>query len=168
MPDATSGRSFTLFPGKLRERLGLAVDLQFLVDARDVGAQGAQADAKPPVVVSCVLSRRAEPQERLREYEIAADFLVSRIRREFPPQVEILRLAEREAGEKQSRLPRRPTVPGLHVRFKRPLRLVGEERVEIRLGFADAAPIGQPEGPEVVSRRRQHLAQGRQVIELED
>ena len=38
--------STVLLPRKFHDRLGLAVDVQFLVDALDVGAHRAQADAQ--------------------------------------------------------------------------------------------------------------------------
>src|ERR1035441_9060623 len=83
-----------------------------------------------------------QPQNRLRDGNVAADFLVRRIGRKFLPQVEIFFFVEHNSGEQQTRLACGPIVPGLHIRLAWPLRFIGENPLHEFHGLAAVSGVG--------------------------
>ena len=70
-----------------------------------------------------------QPQQRLRDRDIAPHFEVTGIGLEFLPQIDVAGLAEGDTGEKQAWLAGRPAFPRLHVRLERPFRFILQEGV---------------------------------------
>jgi len=83
-----------------------------------------------------------EPQNRLRDGDVAPDFLVRRVCGKSFPEVEIFLFVERKSRKKQTRLSGRPTVPRHHVR------LVGQVDLSARYGYMNSTAwwMLQPSG----------------------
>src|SRR5687767_6984276 len=91
-----------------------------------------------------------DPEQGLRDRNIALHFRVRRIGLQSFPKVEVPLLAQRETREEEGRLPRGPAFPRLDVWLVGPLGFVGEVGIEERHRLADAAAVGELELPEVV------------------
>ena len=116
-----------------------------LVEAPSLGHRCWLAQLPKPVGIlacndecqGCTDLALLEPQQGLGDGDVALHFRVGRIGRELLPEIEIGLFAQRQAGEEQARLTRRPALLSLHVRLARPFRFVGEVRIQVGDGLAD-------------------------------
>src|ERR1039458_9751462 len=106
-----------------------------------------------------VIAGIGKPQNRLRDGDVAPDFLVRWVCGKSFPEVEIFLFVERKSRKKQTRLSGRPAVPRHHVRLVGPGGFIREIRIYEFHRLVDVAPVGQSEPPQIIVGGRKHLAQ---------
>src|SRR5665213_1626240 len=109
-----------------------------------------------------------QPEQKMGDGDVAPDLFIGNFGSHFLPKANPFWIAQGQPRQEKRRLAARPRVPRLHIGFVRPLRFVRQEWVKKFHRLAHAAPVRQGEGPQVVIRRRKHLAERGHVIQLKD